>query len=113
MEVLNNFYTLIADGETKAYQNGAVDAEHCGGRQFADPFLQPTFVKGADLFQQNYAVFGKSVGGRKFNVGRELGFVDFACDSGGDDGGGIFVADVVLHDEYGANPPLFTAYDGG
>ena len=40
-------------------------------------------------------------------------FVDFAGDRSGDDGGRIFVPDVILHDEDGADSALFTPYDGG
>lgn len=43
----------------------------------------------------------------------ELGFVDFAGNGGGNHGGGIFIADIVLHDEHGTNPALFATHYGG
>ena len=42
-------------------------------------------------------------------MGGELCFVDFAGDCGGDDGGGVFVPDVVLNDENGTDTALFAA----
>ena len=44
---------------------------------------------------------------------REFCFVNFACYSGGNYRGGIFIPYVVLHDENGTNPALFAAYNGG
>ena len=46
-------------------------------------------------------------------MGRQFCLVDFAGDGGGDDGGGILIPDIVLHDKDGANAPLLTPHDGG
>ena len=46
-------------------------------------------------------------------MGREFRLVDFAGNGGGDDGGGILIPDVVLHDEYGTDSALFAPDDGG
>ena len=45
-------------------------------------------------------------------MGGELGLSRSACDSGGDDGRAVLVADVVLYDKDGAHTALLTAYDG-
>ena len=46
-------------------------------------------------------------------MGGELSFVDFARHGGGDNGGGVLIPNVVLHDEYRPNPTLLTPHDGG
>ena len=45
-------------------------------------------------------------------MGGEFCFVDLAGNGGGDDGGGLLIADVVLNDEHGAYSALFASYDG-
>ena len=108
-----NFLFLSIDGESKAYQNSSVDARHCLRRQFPDAFFQPPFIESADLFQKNHAILGEPVSRRKLDMGRQTRFSDFACYSGGDDGRGILVPDVVLNDQHRSNSALFATDDGG
>ena len=97
----------LAESETD--ENGLVYPVHCRSREFADPFFQPAFIDGPDLFQENNAVLCQSVSGRKLNMSGELCFVDLAGDRGRDDGGGVFVSHVVLYNEYGTDSALFAA----
>ena len=46
-------------------------------------------------------------------MSRELGFVDFTCNRGGDNGRGILIPDIVLHDPHGTDSALFAPHDGG
>jgi hypothetical protein len=45
-------------------------------------------------------------------MGRQLGFAKTACDRGGNDGGAVSVADIVLHDQHGSESALLASDDG-
>lgn len=45
-------------------------------------------------------------------MGGKSGFLEFARDGGCDNGGGIFIPDIVLYDEYGTDSPLFAPHYG-
>lgn len=45
-------------------------------------------------------------------MGRESCLVDFACNGCSDDGRGILIAGIVLHDENGPDSALFAPDDG-
>ena len=66
----------------------------------------------ADLFEQDDGVLCKAEGVGELDVRRQPRLVDAARDGGGDDGGGVTVARVVLHDEHGPHAPLFAAHHG-
>ena len=99
--------------EAERDEDGAVDAGHCGGGQFPDARHEPPLIDGPDLLQQNDAVLGKPERRGEFNVRGEPRLVDLARDGGGDDGGGILVARIVLHHQHGAHPALFAPHNGG
>ena len=52
------------------------------------------------------------IGVGELDVRRQPRLVDAARDGGSDDGGGVAVARVVLHDEHGPHAPLFAAHHG-
>ena len=70
------------------------------------------FVDGSDLLEQHRAVFGKSAVCRAYvDVRRDAAFIALACDSRGNYGGTVGVADVVLDDEHRTDTSLFRADD--
>ena len=97
--------------QPKADEQAAVYSMHHGIIQMTNLFLQPLFIDGADLLQQDDRILRQGVlGGGKGDMGRQLCLVHLGSDSGADDGGAVFVAYVILHDENRADAALLTAY---
>ena len=54
---------FLSDGvvvKTEAYGKGIVDLSHRGRVKLTHAFFKAFFVDSADLFEQNYAVLGKT-----------------------------------------------------
>ena len=81
--------------------------------QFSYFFFQSGFVDGADLFEQHHAVLGQAifVAGQLY-VGGELCFCQPRRGCRGDYGRAVFVANIVLLNQNGANAALFAAHHG-
>lgn len=95
--------------EAEADENRLIDPIHRGGRKFAYALLETALVDGTDLLEKNHAVLGQPVGGGQLYVSGKLRFVDLTGDGSGDDGGGVFVPDIVLHHQNGTYAALFAA----
>ena len=73
-------------------------------------FFQPLFINGADLLQKDDRVLWQSIfGGGKGNMSWQFCLIHLGSDGGTDDGGAMFVAYVILHDQNRTDAPLFTA----
>lgn len=70
------------------------------------------FVDSTDLLQKDHGILLKSdLACVYVYVGRQTSLAHFACDRGGDDGGTVFVAHVILNNENGAQTALLTSHD--
>ena len=99
--------------EPQAHGNGVVDGGHGFGVEVAHFVAEAFFIDGAHLLEQDHGVLGEADAfGGEIDVGREAVFPEAAGDGGGDDGGAVSVADVVLDDEDGPDSSLFAAHDG-
>lgn len=97
--------------EPKADDQAAIYSAHHGIIQMTNLFFQPLFIDGADLLQQDDRIFGQGIFSRgKGDMGWQLCLIHLGGDGGTDDGRAVFVAYVILHDENGADAPLFAAH---
>ena len=100
--------------QPKADGQGAVDAVHGFGRNFAHSFPEAFFIDGADLFEKDGRVLLQAAAlGRQFDMGRELCLVTLAGDGSCDHGGAVPIADIVLDDENRSDAALLRADDRG
>ena len=80
--------------------------------EFSDPFAKAAFVDRSDLLQKNDRVLRQSViSGGERDMSWEFCFSELARDRRGDDGGAVFIANVVLNDEDGSDAALFASDD--
>ena len=83
---------------------------HCSVVKRTHSVLEPLFINGADLLQQDNAVFLQAAGSSiQRDMGRQLCFIQPACDSSCDHGGAVTVADIILYNKYGTDTALFRA----
>ena len=96
-----------ADGERR------VDLGHAGVIQPPHALLQPPFINGSYLLQQNDRVPHKAaVAAGHVDVRGQAGFIVLAGDGRRYDGGTVPVAHIVLHNEHRPNPALLAAHYG-
>ena len=82
-------------------------------RKLSHFFFQAALVKSPDLLQEDDGVLGKAAAvGIQLDVSGELCLVPLAGDGGGDDGGAVAIAHIVLDDEDGTDAALLRAYHG-
>ena len=99
--------------ESQTDQKRCLHFAHKSRGERADALFQAAFIQRADLFQQNDGIPRKpEIRCRKFDMRGQFRLVDLARYRGGDDRGGILVADIVLHDENRAHSALLAADDG-
>ena len=97
--------------QSEGYRQRLIDRLHRTIVDGAFFLSEAAFVQCTHLLEQDDAVaLQPAVMRFDRNMGGEFGFIGFAGDRGGDHGGGIAVADVVLDDQYGAYASLFRAY---
>ena len=103
----------VSRAEPEADRDGVIDFLHKYVVDMTHFFAQSRFVDSADLLKQDDGILDEPEAfGINVDVCGKLGFAELACDGGGDDGGTVFITDVVLHDEHGAKSALLTADDG-
>ena len=84
-------------GQTKADRQGAVDAVHRFGSDFAHPFAQSLFVNRPYLLQQNGRILDKTAALRvQFDMGREFCFITLTGDGSSDHSRTVSVSDIIL-----------------
>ena len=106
-------FARIDTTETETDGDGIIHFLHKYVVDMSHFFAQARFIDGADLLQQDDGILHEPEAlCIDVNMGGKLGFSQLACDGGCDDGGAIFVANVILDDEHGAQTPLLTADDG-
>ena len=99
--------------KTEADTDGIVDPLHDGVVKMSHLFLQTALVDRPDLLEQNDGILCKAEAvGEYINMRRQTVFCNLACDGGGDDGRAVFVAHIVLNDEYGTQSSLLRTDDG-
>ena len=78
-------------------------------------FSEAPLVQGADLLKEDDRIPREPGPGRgvDLNMGRQFVFAHAAGDRRGDHGGTVAIADIVLYDQYRAQPALLTADDRG
>ena len=104
---------MRSPGTAETDEQSAVHLLHGGKGQRADAIFQPALIQRADLLEQNDRILLQSVAAaRDFDVRGKFRLRHFARDRRRDDRGGIFIADVVLHDEHGAYAALLAPDNG-
>ena len=102
------------EDDPKADGDGVVDSVHHLVVEVSHPLAQAAFIEGADLLKQNDRIAGESGAlGVDIDMGGEARLAHPRGDRGGDDGGAVFIADVVLNYKHGAQAALLGADDGG
>ena len=99
--------------QAEADFEGVINLLHHFAGDLAHTLLEALLVDGTDLFEEHDAVAGEAAGCCfDEDMGRELGFVALAGNRGGNHGGAVAVADVILEDQYRADAALLGAHDG-
>ena len=72
--------------------------------------LKPPFIDGSYLLQQHNGILGQPSVGFYRDMGGKPCLSGLACDSGGNYGGALFVAHVILNDQHRTYPALLASY---
>ena len=111
MRFLPPLYGLpLHRAESEADCQCFIDVPHGFFVERAHFLAQAAFVQRADLLGQDDGILGQSVVRRTDrDMRRHFRLVDLRCNSGGDHGRTLPIADVVLHDQHRTDAALLTA----
>ncbi len=99
--------------KTEGNEHCPIDVSHIFIIEHTDTLFKSSLVESTYLFEKDYRIFCQTeLPLMKFDMSGQFCFGELACDRGHNDGGRIFVANIVLNDKDGAHAALFGADDG-